>query len=397
MVSENIVLKNPKRFLKPHTISRDKLVHAAEAACDKLEALAKKYGVAFPDTRSIEYRYVCGENKNWECGMYTGCYWLAYQISGNKFFKEEAEKHFPTYVERFEKKTGLMGHDVGFPYVPSCVAQYKITGDENARALALDVAKFFLGNAYTAKGKYNFIKRGRKEGEPYRTMMDTLMNATLLLWAGAELGDEKLTEAGLDQSRTTEALLIRGDGSSYHHYMFDAEACNPVRGLTLQGHGDESCWSRGHAWGVYGFPIAYSYTKADFLPKVHKDITYFMLNHLPEDNIPYWDYDFVDGPESRDASAGLISSCGMLEMAKLLPDTAEQKPVFESAAMQILEAVIDRCTAPIVTKSYDGLIHHVTHAKPQGQGIDECAVYGDYFYLEMLARALEPEKFVRHW
>ena len=397
MVTEKITLLRPERFAKPHTISRDKLVRAAEAACDKLEELAKKYGVAFPGTRSIEFKYVCDENKNWEAGMYTGCYWLAYRISGNKFFKEEAEKHLPTYKTRFEGKVGLMGHDVGFPYMPSCVAAYKVTGNEEARQLALDVAKFFYGNAYTTKGKYHFIKRGRKEGEPYRTMMDTLMNATLLLWAGAELGDEALTEAGLDQSRTTEALLIRGDGSSFHHYMFDAEKCEPVRGLTLQGHGDDSCWSRGHAWGVYGFPIAYSYTKADFLPAVHKDITYFMLNRLPEDNIPYWDYDFVDGPESRDASAGLISACGMLEMAKLLPDSAEQKSVFESASMQILESVIDRCTSPLITKNYDGLIHHVTHAKPQGQGIDECAVYGDYFYLEMLARALEPEKFIRHW
>ena len=396
MIKRNIVLNNPERFANPHTISREKLMRAAEKATDKLEALAKKYGVAFPGTRSIEYRYACAENKNWEAGMYTGCYWLAYEITGNKFFREEAEKHLPTYEERFEKKTGLMGHDVGFPYMPSCVAAYKVTGNEWARALALEVAKFFYQNAYTTVGPYKFIKRGRKEGEPYRTMMDTLMNANLLLWAGKELGDENLTNAGLNQSITTEALLIREDGSSFHHYMFDAENCEPVRGLTLQGHSDDSCWSRGHSWGVYGFPIAYSYTKADFLPSLHKDVTYFMLNHLPDDCIPYWDYDFVSGDESRDASAGLISACGMLEMAKLLPDTAEQKSVFESAAAQIVEAVIDRCTCPIDVKSYDGLLHHVTHAKPQGQGIDECAVYGDFFYLEALARYLKPD-FTRYW
>lgn len=396
MIRGNIKLNNPERFAKPHEISREKLIKAAEKATDKLEALAKKYGVAFPATRSIEYRYQCAENKNWESGMYTGCYWLAYEITGNKFFKEEAEKHLPTYAERFEAKTGLMGHDVGFPYMPSCVAAYKVTGNEEARNLALEVAKFFYGNAYTTVGPYNFIKRGRKSGDEYRTMMDTLMNATLLLWAGKELGDENLTRAGLDQSITTEALLIREDGSSYHHYVFDAEKCNPVKGVTLQGHSDDSCWSRGHSWGVYGFPIAYSYTGADFLLSLHKDVTYFMLNHLPEDNIPYWDYDFTSGDESRDASAGLISACGMLEMAKLLPDTAEQKSVFESASAQIVESVIDRCTTPLIVKNYDGLIHHVTHAKPQGQGIDECAVYGDYFYLEALARYLKPD-FTRYW
>jgi len=178
--------------------------------------------------------------------------------------------------------------------------------------------------------------------------------------------------------------------------MFEVENCNPIRGLTLQGHSDDSCWSRGHAWGIHGFPTAYSYTKADFLPQLHKDVTYFMLNHLPEDLIPYWDYDFVSGNEPRDSSAGVISACGMHEMAKLLPNDAEQKPVFESAASQMLEAVIDNCTGDIGVKVYDGLINHVTHAKPQGQGIDQCAVYGDFFYLEALARYLKPD-FQQYW
>jgi unsaturated chondroitin disaccharide hydrolase len=396
MVTDKIVLQNPERFAKPHVISRDKLIKAAEKATDKLEELAKKYGVAFPGTRAIEYKYQCGENNNWECGMYTGCYWLAYEITGNEFFRQEAEKHLPTYEERFEKKTGLGGHDVGFPYVPSCVAAYKITGSERARKLALDTAEFFLGNAYMSKGEYKFVRRGMRAGQPYRTMMDTLMNVTLFFWAGQETGDERYTEAALNQYITTNACLIRGDGSSYHHYMFDAETFAPIRGITLQGRSDESCWSRGHSWGVYGCPIAYSYTKADFLPQLHKDISYFMLNHLPSDLIPYWDYDFVSGNEPRDSSAGVISACGMHEMAQLLPDGAEQKPIFESAAAQMLESVIDNCTGDIGVKVYDGLINHVTHAKPQGQGIDQCAVYGDFFYLEALARYLKPD-FKRYW
>ena len=120
-----------------------------------------------------------------------------------------------------------------------------------------------------------------------------------------------------------------------------------------------------------------------------------MLNHLPEDCVPYWDYDFVSGDEPRDSSSGVISACGMLEMARNLSDSAEEKTVFESAAAQILEATIDTCTGDIGV-DYDGLICHVTHAKPQGAGIDECAVYGDYFYLEALSRYLSPD-FKNFW
>jgi len=390
MITEKITLSNPERFAKPHVISREKLESAAKAACAKLKAFATKNPCAFPGTCSKNYKYVCAENENWEAGMYTGCYWLAYELTGDEFFRREAESHIPSYQRRLDEKTTLRGHDVGFPYMPSCVAAYKVTGNTEARKIALDTAEHFINNSYNTKGEYRYIKT-----TSYRTMMDTLMNATLLLWAGAELGDEKYTVAGLNQSITTNKLLIRADGSSYHHCAFDPETGMPIECITWQGNRNDSCWSRGHSWGIHGLATAYSYTGADFLPELHKGVTYFMLNHLPEDMVSYWDYDFVDGDEPRDVSAALISACGMLEMAKLLPDSAEQKPIYESAAAQILESVIDNYTGDIGVE-YDGLVHHVTHAKPQGQGIDECAVYGDFFYLEALARYLLPD-FKRYW
>jgi unsaturated chondroitin disaccharide hydrolase len=161
-------------------------------------------------------------------------------------------------------------------------------------------------------------------------------------------------------------------------------------GVTLQGHSDDSCWSRGHSWGVYGFPIAYTYDKSDFIKEVHHDITYFMLNHLPDDMIPYWDYDFTSGDEEpRDASAGAIAVCGLLEMARMLDDSDPDKTIFRSAAAQMLEAIIDKCTD--LDERDDGLINHVTAALPQRSGIDQVAVYGDYFYLEALARFKNPD------
>ena len=154
MVKERIVLNNPERFAKPHVISKEKLTRAAEAACNKLEENTKKYGIAFPDTRSIEYRYRCGENNNWECGMYTGCYWRAWELTGNKFFKETAEAHLATYEERFEKKVGMDDHDVGFVFSPSCIAAYKLTGNEYARDLALKAAEYFYEKSYSKEGKF---------------------------------------------------------------------------------------------------------------------------------------------------------------------------------------------------------------------------------------------------
>lgn len=388
MVKENIILKNPEKFLKEYLISKGKLIKAAEKATDKLEENTKKYGIAFPGTCTKDYRYQWGENNNWECGMFTGCYWLAYELTGNKFFKDVAEKHFATYKRRFDKKIGLDDHDVGFVFLPSCVSQYRITGDEKARKTALDAAKYFYETGYSREGK--FIIRMHTcwdEGPGCRTMMDSLMNAPLFMWAGKELGNNDMFMAGVDHNLTTEKYLIRDDASSFHHYQFDPKTAGPVKGLTFQGHSDESCWSRGHSWGVYGFPVTYGYTKDERFKYLHKNITYFMLNHLPDDCIPYWDYDFTSGSEPRDSSAGLISLCGMMEMNKYLPETSEVKTIYKNASAMMLDAVIDKCTND--SENYDGLVCHVTHALPQGQGIDECAPYGDYFYLEALHRFIK--------
>lgn len=116
-----------------------------------------------------------------------------------------------------------------------------------------------------------------------------------------------------------------------------------------------------------------------------------MLNHLPKNLIPKWDLIFVNEEEQpRDSSAGVISICGMLEMCKYLSGDSEIKRIYESALAQMLEAVIDKCTVDIGVE-YDGLIYHVTAALPQESGIDQCAVYGDYFYLEALMRYVNPD------
>ena len=396
MKRKNITLDRPERFSKIPVISKEKLDRAIAQATERLEAMAIKHGTDFPGNWSINFQYDYAHNRNWVGGMYTGCFWLAYQLTGKKFFKQQAEALTDTFRERLDKRIGVDDHDVGFAFSPSCVAAHKLTGVKDARKTALDAADYFYSTSYSKEGK--FIIRNWKSwasGSGSRTMMDSLMNAPLLYWAAKETGNQEYWQAAHDHVKTTEEYLIREDGSSFHHYQFDPKTAAPVRGLTWQGHSDDSCWSRGHSWGVYGFPIAYSYDKSDFIKEVHKDVTYFMLNHLPEDCIPYWDYDFVDGDEPRDASAAVISACGLMEMARNLSDDDENKTIFQSAAVQMLEATIDNCTDGI-GEDDDGLICHVTAALPQNLGIDQTAVYGDYFYLEALLRYKKPD-FKMYW
>ena len=398
MVTKTLTLDRPERFNKPHVIDRAKLEAAAKAACAKLKARVRRDGLGFPLSCDDSFKYAQVENKNWVSGMYTGCFWLAYQLTGDLFFKNVALEQLKTYYTRWENRVGVDDHDVGFVYMPGCVSAYKLDGNEDAKKLALEVFDYYYNTSYSKEGK--FIIRIHKDCRTtypagYRTMMDSLMNAPYFFWASEVTGNPEYKQAAIDHVRTTEQYLIREDGSSFHHYQFDQKTSAPLYGITLQGNSNDSCWSRGHSWGVYGFPIAYSCTKEPFMKEVHKNVSYFLLNHLPEDMIPYWDFDFVDGDEPRDSSAGVISVCGLLEMASMMDDSESDKLIFESAAAQMLEAVIDKCTGDIGV-DYDGLICHVTVAKPQGKGIDKCGVYGDFFYLEALARYLIPD-FKKYW
>ena len=401
MVKGHIELQNPERFEGEYKIDKQKLWTAVEKATDKLLRVAnanpENY---FPGTSSQNYKYVFTEkNANWECGMYTGCFWLAYLLTGELKFRKIAEKHFESFVSAYENNVSLNDHDVGFRHVPSVIAEYKITGNEAAGELAKKVLSVFYDNQFVENP--GFIMRCRGDGWPEwdtawcRTMMDSLMNTAFFFWGYENTGDEKYRKAALSQINITNELIVREDGSTFHQYQFDPKTKKSLYGVTLQGFSDSSCWSRGQAWGAYGFPIAYAYSGEEYIKELSKNVINYTLNHLPSDLIPNWDYNFVNPFAPRDASAGVITACGMHELAGLLPDTDKYKKIYENASARLLEAVIDNCTNEIGVE-YDGLISHVTHAYTIDKRHDECAVYGDFFYLEALARHLLPD-FNKFW
>ncbi|MBO5369707.1 MAG: glycoside hydrolase family 88 protein [Clostridia bacterium] len=401
-MSENsIKLNNPEKYLSDYEIPSGKIEFALKNALGKMESQLDRIGIKFP-ANSFEAikKYEWGENENWTCGMHTGKYLLAYELSGNQKFLDLAKAHIPTYKQkRIIEKKDMHCHDVGFVFVPSMVALYKLTGCEECKDYALQAAEMFYNISYSKKGKF-IIRSAHRVTEEWacRTMVDTMLNIPLLFWAGEETGNKEYTDAAIAQADFTAANLVREDGSSYHHYQFDVETHAPLHGCTFQGNRDESTWTRGHSWCVLGFPIAYSYTGDKKYLETMKKNTYYMLNHLPEDLVPYWDYDFTTGSaEPRDASAGVIAACGMMEAMKYIDKDSEDYKVYRNASARLIEAAIDNCAVPFTPEYdlYDGLIDHNTGSKPHGS-TDRCAVYGDYFYLEALLRYTNPD-WKKYW
>ena len=176
MVTEKIVLQNPERFEAGYEINKSKLESAAAAATEKLKNFAKANAYyVFPGTSSANYKYTMGQNNNWECGMYTGCFWLAYQITGDDFFRDYGMKQLETYIPKYEMKAGMRGHDVGFGFMPSVVGAYKLFGEEWMKDLAIKALEYYYPKQYAHKGR--FIIRTSGLGWPehdiswYRTML----------------------------------------------------------------------------------------------------------------------------------------------------------------------------------------------------------------------------------
>lgn len=398
-----IELKSKERYSKgASALTNERLEKVAEFALNKLRANAEKFGDSMVtaingwnhyNPKSFSHNcYNPSTRVTWKTGIWTGLYWLAYQYSGDLFFKNVAESFMKHFIEEVNHPERLDDHDTGFKYLPSCVAAYKVTGEEKYKEAALKAADILYSHCCQVNKFIIRVGDGTEKYrfEHYRTLVDSMMNIPLFFWATEVTGDKKYRDMAIEHYRVSAKYLIREDGSSYHHYQFDPKTKKPLYGVTHQGHRDESCWTRGHAWLVYGYPNAYKYSKDPEALDFAKAVSYYFMDKLPEDGVPYWDTDFeFPSFQPRDSSASAIASCGLLEMCKYLPDSAEEKIYFKNAAEIMIEAIIDKCICD--EDNTDAIITHVTNSVPHNEEIDSCETFGDYFFFEALVRLLRPE------
>ena len=119
---------------------------------------------------------------------------------------------------------------------------------------------------------------------------------------------------------------FRPDYTSYHVALYDSISGKFIRGCTNQGLNDDSFWSRGQAWGIYGFTVVYRETRDKEFLRFAEKITDVYLSRLPSDYIPYWDFDDPKIPDAeRDASAAAIVASALLELAQLEDNSAYAK------------------------------------------------------------------------
>jgi len=221
-------------------------------------------------------------------------------------------------------------------------------------------------------------------------IIDCLMNLPLLEWASDESGEERYRAMARSHAEKAMLYLVREDSSTFHTFYMDAETGSPIGGKTHQGYADDSCWARGQAWGIYGFALAYARTlDARFLETAVRLADYY-LERLPDDGVCYWDLVFTSGTQERDSSAAAIACCGLLELAAHLAPEAPRKTRYERAARQTLKSLASPAYFADEDHPAEGLLLHAVYNKNRGAGVDECCIWGDYFYVEALVRASGP-------
>lgn len=353
----------------------------------------------YPRTIDNEGNLKLTRMNDWTEGFYPGCLWYLYEADKNDFWKQAAIK----WTEALEpmKKT-KHHHDMGFLIYCSFGNAYRLTGDEKYKDILIEAANSLCSRYNDTVGcikSWNYRKAWNGKDEWfYPVIIDNMMNLELLYFASKVTGDKKYATIATNHARNTAKNQFRKDYSNYHVVNYDEKTGEVLHKATCQGFSDNSAWSRGQAWAIYGFTMVYRETKdKEFLDMAVKTADYWLNNpNMPEDGIPYWDFnagqsgyepDWKYSPEQfkvipRDASAAAIAASGFLELARYVSNGEK----YYKAAEHILKSLTSDVYLAKPGTNCNFILKHCVGSIPHGNEIDVPLVYADYYYLEALLR-----------
>lgn len=347
--------------------------------------MAKKYEDQpgrFP--KSFENGKNTSSDSRWWCsGFFPGTLWYLYQNNKNT----EVLKYAKLFTDRVEReKYTTDNHDVGFMLYCSFGNGLRITGEERYKEVLLTGAKSLATRFDPNIGLIRSWDHNTNVWQ-YPVIIDNLMNLELLLWAAKYAKDERFKKIAISHANKSMIHHFRPDFSSYHVVSYDKKTGLPHKKQTHQGAADDSAWSRGQSWGLYGYTYLYRETKDERYLEQAKNIADFLINHpnMPKDFIPYWDYNAPQIPNTtRDASAATVMASALIELSDFV-DAKLKRKYMQVVDTQIRTLASDEYTAKR-GENGDFILKHSTGAYPFKSEIDAPLTYADYYYLEALTR-----------
>lgn len=320
----------------------------------------------------------------WTNGFFGGMMWLMYAVTKNDEYKRTAMRS-EELMDAALKNYDNLHHDVGFMWHILSGANYRLTGDKSARIRNLYAANLLAGR-YNIKGGY-ITAWNDWDGEDHRTwtIIDTMMNITLLYWASEEIGDDRYKYIAMAHADMAMKDHVREDGSIRHIVVHKHDEQGVVKVLGGQGYNENSCWSRGASWGLYGFTLSYIHThKKEYLDTAKKIANYFIAASCGDWKVRA-DFRAPEEPVEYDTTAAVCAACGLLELSKTVGGF-ESKTYF-SAAMNLLKATDENfCNYDTETDYIVGMGTERYCSDINNKAVHLPIIYGDYFFAEALTK-----------
>lgn len=358
------------------------LNRASEQAIAMAQSLENKNGL-LPKSIDTEGKLITSDSRWWCSGFFPGELWYLYEQTKDPKLKAYAEM-FTDRVEREKYTTD--NHDVGFMLYCSFGNGLRVTGTERYKEVLLTGAKS-LSTRFN--DKIGVIKSwdGHQAKWQYPVIIDNMMNLELLMWTARKSGDKRFERIAKSHADVTIKNHFRSDYSTFHVVSYDTITGLPHAKQTAQGASDVSAWSRGQAWGLYGYTMMYRETGDQRYLDQAKHIASFIINHpkLPADKVPYWDFNAPGIPNvPRDASAAAVMASALIELSHF------DKSNFGKQCLLIAEKQVRTLTSPeyLADKGTNGnfLLKHSTGSYPHNSEVDVPLTYADYYYVEALTR-----------
>lgn len=320
--------------------------------------------------------------KDWCSGFFAGTLWQMYQYSHMQFWRENAVSN-TWLIESAKWHKGT--HDLGFMIGDSFGKAYQLTGEQSYRDVMLQAART-LCTRYSPKVGCIRSWDHNADRWTFPVIIDNMMNLEILFEAYKLTGDKSFYDIAVSHANVTMKNHFRDDYSSYHVVDYDPVTGTVRSRVTHQGYSDDSFWSRGQGWALYGYTMCYRYTHDQRYLEQAKNIAKFLfsLKNMPEDGIFFWDMKDPSIPDvPRDASAAALVASAFYELQAYVG--AELGKKYIAYADKIVNSLIDHYQAP-VGSNQGFLLLHSTGNKPANSEIDVPINYADYFYMEALRR-----------
>ena len=318
----------------------------------------------------------------WTSGFVPGSLWYIYEQTGDTAIKSAAEKRL-IQEEKVKRYTG--NHDIGFMIFCSFGNAFRITGDAKYKDI-IDTAAVYQSTRYRpAIHAIQSWNRSNKFQCP--VIIDNMMNLEQLCWVSTHGGDKKYIDIAIQHANTTLLNHFRDDYSSYHVVDYDINNGSVLKKGTHQGLADSSAWARGQSWALYGYTMMYRYTKDKKYLAQANHIAAFILQHtdLPEDKIPYWDYNApVNENTLRDASAASVMASALLELGQYVK--GDLKKLYVKTAEKILRTLSSEVYRSKLGENGGFILKHSVGSLPGNSEVDLPLTYADYYFLEALKR-----------